>query len=519
MGNEQSAVTVINSATVDGINGYIIKVEASHTLSEHQQFDIIGLPDAAVKESVGRVRAAARSSRMSVKVGVLTVNLAPAFIKKEGSGFDLPILLSVLSKPDLSSACLDDKCFIGELSLTGVLRPVRGALSMAIAAKENGIKEIFVPEENAMEAAASGMTVYPVGDVTSLIDHLLGKKLITPVEFSFDKFNTDAMTCTLDYCDVKGQELAKRAVEIAAAGYHNLLMLGPPGTGKSMIASRIPSIMPPLSVAEAIDTTKIHSVAGILPPNCSLVTERPFRSPHHTISPVGLAGGGKNPRPGEISLAHNGVLFLDELPEFDKRSMEILRQPIEQNIITITRANGTVTFPSDFMLVAAMNPCKCGFYGHSTKPCICSDASRKAYLSKISGPLLDRIDIHVRVGSLDFSHVSETKPSESSAEIRKRVLAAREFARKRFESMAEQGETPPLFNSRMTPSQVRRFCLVDDAGNAMLKNVFEKLAMSARGYNKILKLARTIADFDRSDDIKAPHIAQAVQFRTLDREI
>lgn len=519
MMNEHSAVTVVNSATVDGINGYLINVESSHTLSEHQQFDIIGLPDTAVKESVGRVRAAAKSSRMSVKVGVLTVNLAPAFIKKEGSGFDLPILLSVLSKPDLSCIDFSDKCFIGELSLTGGLRPVRGALSMAIAAKENGVKEIYVPEENAMEAAASGMTVYPVADVSSLVDHLLGKRPIEPVVFSFERFNIDALSCTLDYCDVKGQELAKRAVEIAAAGYHNLLMLGPPGTGKSMIASRIPSIMPPLSIDEAIETTKIHSVAGILPPNCSLVTERPFRSPHHTISPVGLAGGGKNPRPGEISLAHNGVLFLDELPEFDKRSMEIMRQPIEQNVITITRANGTVTFPSDFMLVAAMNPCKCGYYGHATKECTCTEASRKTYLSKISGPLLDRIDIHVRVGSLDYSHVSETKPSESSAEIRKRVLAARDFAKKRFDAMAEEGETPPLFNSRMTPAQVRKYCILDGQGNAMLKNVFEKLSMSARGYNKILKLARTIADFDRSDDIRSAHIAQAVQFRTLDREI
>ena len=512
-------VSVIYSAALHGIDAFIVTVEASRggrsqSLSGSSELRIIGLPDTAVKESGSRVRSAITSGGFRLFNGMLTVNLAPADKKKEGSGFDLPIFLSLIKEDALQNLDLDGKCFVGELSLTGALRPIRGALSMAIEARNAGFKEIYVPFENAKEASAAiGIDVFPVSNVIELYEHLLGIVSIPKQEFSIDDFTAESLGNLLDYSDVKGQDKAKKALEVAAAGAHNLLMIGPPGSGKSMLASRLPSILPPQTLEEAIETTKIHSIAGVLSADTPLLFTKPFRSPHHSMSAAGLAGGGKTPTPGEISLSHNGVLFLDELPEFDKNTMEILRQPLEDGKVTITRVNGKVTFPSDFMLVCAMNPCKCGYYGSPNHECTCSPASRHSYLSKISGPLLDRIDIQIEVPALDFDKLSANRPSESSSEIRKRVIAAREFAKARFES----GNDGILANSQMGQAQIRKYCVPDDAGKALLKTAYDKLGLSARGYDRILRLSRTLADIDRSDDIKKGHILGAIQLRSLDK--
>ncbi len=513
-------ITKIYSAAIRGIEGQIVTVEATRVASSQPRLDIIGLPDTAIKESQGRVRSAARASNLPLKKGVLTVNLAPADIKKEGTVYDLPILLSLLDLPGFDRIDFTECCFLGELSLSGELRPVRGVLPMAVAARDAGFKYLFVPAENACEAsAANGIRVYPVRNAVELVDHFLSRnKRLAPVIFDKNDFFAVAGATTLDFSDVKGQDTAKKALEIAAAGEHNILLIGPPGTGKNMLASRVPFILPPITLEESIETSKIYSIAGLSAELTPLITHRPFRAPHHSLSPAALIGGGSNPRPGEISLANNGVLFLDEFPEFDKHSCEVLRQPIEDRNVTITRVNATVNYPCSFMMICAMNPCKCGYYGHPTKPCTCTPQSRRNYLAMVSGPILDRIDIQVEVNALDFSELDTTIAAESSEKIRRRVCRARMFAMSRFDGEKLSDGKPLTCNARMQPKHIRKYCIFDDGGRKVLQMAYEKLGLSARGYDRILKVARTVADFDESELIKKDHIALAVQLRSLDRK-
>jgi len=512
-------LSTVYTSGIMGIDGFEVTIECNMQ-DKFPNFEMVGLPDAAVKESKERIQSALENCGFMFPDTNIVINLAPADMKKEGSTYDMALLVAILKCSGIvkKMTSLEDKCFIGELSLSGSFRAIRGVLSMALSAKEKGRKEIFVPAENAKEASVvSGITAYPVHNIVELIDHLNGKNQLTPVKFDKTIFERQQEMSTMDFSDVKGQEKAKRALEIAAAGNHNVLLIGPPGTGKSMLAKRIPSILPKITFDEAVETTKIHSISGTLPAD-SLIVERPFRSPHHTMSSVALAGGGKIPLPGEISLAHNGILFLDELPEFSKSATEVLRQPLEDGSITITRAAGHFTFPSSFMLVCAMNPCKCGYYGHPTKKCTCKPADIQRYISKISGPMIDRIDIQLEVSSLSFTELSDRTPAESSEKIRERVNAARERAVKRFKGETTYNGKPVYSNADMTSTQIRKYCELDTDAQMLLKNAFDKMGMSARGYDRILRVALTIADLDNSDKITVKHIAEAIQLRSLDRK-
>lgn len=504
----------INTVGLTGIDGYIVNVQADIS-NGMPGVDIIGLPDAAVKESKERAKTAIKNSGCKFPSKHITINLAPASTKKEGAGYDFPISVALLSASEqIDLTGWEDSVFIGELSLDGKVTSVPGVLPMVISAYETGIKKMFVPKENADEAAViSGAEIYPVESLEALIKHMSGEKYIDPyVTDAENYFNLDTDTL-FDFAEVKGQENVKRALEIAAAGNHNVLLIGSPGTGKTMLAQRMTGILPDMTFDEALEVTKVHSIAGILPKGMPLVKSRPFRNPHHTISSSGLSGGGSIPRPGELSLSHNGILFLDELPEFKRDVLEVLRQPLEDRQVTISRVNATITYPCNIMLIASMNPCKCGYFGDPSHNCTCTPAQVLAYRNRISGPLLDRIDIQVEVSPVDYKSLSSERQGEKSSEIKKRVNKTRKIQLDRYKDY--EGI---YSNSQLTAGMIQKFCTLDEDADKVLKSAFDNLGFTARAHSRILKVARTIADLDGSEQIRKEHIAEAIQYRSLDRK-
>lgn len=501
----------VKSCGLLGIDGYIVEVETDIS-NGMPGFEIVGLPDSAIRESKERVRSAIKNSGLEFPLKRITVNLAPANTKKEGAGFDLPIAVSILHATEqFRCADLNEYIFIGELSLNGEIKPVSGMLPMAITANKEGIKKIILSVENAEEAAVvQGLDVYPAAFLSDVIGHLNGERPIQAYFKDIGELFEGYSIYDEDFADVKGQHNVKRALEVAAAGGHNALMIGSPGSGKTMIARRLPTILPRMSFDEALEVTKVYSVAGLLPSKTSLITSRPFRTPHHSISNVSLVGGGRIPKPGEISLAHYGVLFLDELLEFQKDALEVMRQPLEDGVVTISRVNATLTYPARCMLVASLNPCKCGYY--PSEECTCNPSQVKQYLNKLSGPLLDRIDIHVEVSPVKYKDLEKEELGESSEKIRDRVNKARQIQLERYKNLG-------IFcNSQMGPKYIAKFCKLGQEEKDILKGAFEKLGLSARAHNRILKLARTIADLEESENIKSPHLAEAIQYRSLDRK-